>query len=135
MLHARDDGVRLILQDATRRVVVDDVKSFVGEDASGSFGILPGHDRLVSCLEIGLAKFRARGEDWQYLAVPGAVLQYRDQEIVISARRFVLEANYEEVCRALSDQLLAEETELHKVKSSLQRLEDELLRRLRYREP
>ena len=63
-----------MLRDSSSAKRIDGVVSFVGEDASGSFGILPGHARIMSILELGLARFRRADEPWQYLAMPGAVL-------------------------------------------------------------
>ena len=125
--------MRLRLQDATQEVVVEEVESFVGEDASGSFGILPSHDRFLTCLDFGMARYRVGGI-WAYLAVPGAVLRCDGEEIVISCRHFVTETDYSLIRQALEHRLMSEEQELRKVKGSLQRLEDELLKRLMSRE-
>jgi F-type H+-transporting ATPase subunit epsilon len=52
----------LKLQDATRSKEIAGVTSFVGEDSSGSFGILAGHTRMMTSLLIGLARFRVDEE-------------------------------------------------------------------------
>jgi F-type H+-transporting ATPase subunit epsilon len=54
----------LKLQDATRSEEIEQVTSFVGEDLSGSFGILAGHARMMASLVIGLARFRIREDNW-----------------------------------------------------------------------
>ena len=59
------------LYDATNELIVEDVSTFVGMDASGSFGIQANHDRFMTTLVFGLARFRQQSEDWQYLALPG----------------------------------------------------------------
>ena len=51
-------GFSLLLRDANRFEHIAGVTSFVGEDASGSFGILPGHGRMMTSLVVGLARFR-----------------------------------------------------------------------------
>ncbi len=40
---------------------IDDVSSFVGEDDSGSFGLLARHDRFMTVLDFGLARLPLAG--------------------------------------------------------------------------
>jgi F-type H+-transporting ATPase subunit epsilon len=97
----------LRLQDATRAEEITGVASFVGEDASGSFGILAGHTRMLTALIIGLARFRI-GDAWRYLAVPGAVLYFQDNVLTLSTRRYLLDDDYMRISQSLQQQLLAE---------------------------
>lgn len=120
----------LMLRDATSVTRIDQLASFVGEDASGSFGILPGHVRFMTCLEIGLARFRRLHEEWQYLAMPGAVLYFEDDVLNLSTRRYILDHDYQRITAALTERLLAEEESLREVKRNLKRLEQEVLKRL-----
>ncbi|MDP1519883.1 F0F1 ATP synthase subunit epsilon [Porticoccus litoralis] len=120
----------LVLQDATHNQQIDGVTSFVGEDSSGSFGILAGHDRLITALVIGLARFRVGDGDWQYLAVPGGILYFQDNVLTLSTRHYLLDNDYNRISQALQQQLLAEEEQLHAMKSSLHRMEEEVLKRL-----
>jgi F-type H+-transporting ATPase subunit epsilon len=120
----------LILQDATHTQRIEQVTSFVGEDATGSFGILAGHTRMMSSLVFGLARFRTRENAWQYLALPGAVLYFNDNELSLSTRRYLLDDDYERISIALHEQLLAEENELRELKKSLHHMEEEVLKRL-----
>ena len=120
----------LILQDATHTQRIEQVTSFVGEDATGSFGILAGHARMMTSLVFGLARFRTRENAWQYLALPGAVLYFNDNELSLSTRRYLLDDDYERISIALHEQLLAEENELRELKKSLHHMEEEVLRRL-----
>jgi F-type H+-transporting ATPase subunit epsilon len=114
----------LRLQDATHAEEIAGVTSFVGEDASGSFGILAGHTRMITALVIGLARFRIGTEAWRYLAVPGAVLYFRDNVLTL------LDDDYMRISQALQQQLLAEEEQLHTMKASLHRMEEAMLRHL-----
>ncbi|MGD8582648.1 MAG: F0F1 ATP synthase subunit epsilon, partial [Gammaproteobacteria bacterium] len=84
----------LKLQDATRSEEINDVTSFVGEDVSGSFGILAGHARMMTTLVTGLARFRIGENSWQYLALPGAVLYFHENVLTLSTRRYVLDNDY-----------------------------------------
>jgi F-type H+-transporting ATPase subunit epsilon len=120
----------LRLQDATRAEEITGVTSFVGEDASGSFGILPGHARMLTALVTGLARFRVGPASWQYLAVPGALLYFQDNMLTLGTRRYLLDADYTRISEALQQQLLAEEEKLHTMTTSLHRMEEAMLKHL-----
>jgi F-type H+-transporting ATPase subunit epsilon len=120
----------LVLNDATRSEEIAEVTSFVGEDASGSFGILAGHARMIATLIIGLARFRTGEDAWRYLAVPGAVLYFYDNRLTLNTRRYLLDDDYMRISQALQHQLLVEEENLHAMKVSLHRMEEEVLKRL-----
>jgi F-type H+-transporting ATPase subunit epsilon len=120
----------LRLHDATRSERIDRISSFVGEDASGSFGILAGHARFMTVLSFGLARYRSAGQPWQYLALPGAVLDFRNNELAIASRHYLCDDDYERISTRLAGQLLAEEEELHAMKQSLHRMEEEILKQL-----
>lgn len=123
-------GLVLHLESATQYERIERVESFIGEDASGSFGILPGHARLVTVLEFGLARYRVAGASWEYLAAPGAVVYCVDGDLHFSTRRYLRGRDYEQVYRALRAELREEEEALSALKRQLQRLEQELFRRL-----
>ena len=120
----------LFLQDATHTERIEQVTSFVGEDAAGSFGILAGHARMMTSLVFGLARFRTGENAWQYLALPGAVLYFNANELSLSTRRYLVDDDYERISTALHEQLLAEENELRELKKSLHHMEEEVLKRL-----
>lgn len=123
-------GFSLVLQDATGGEQIAGVSAFVGEDASGSFGILPGHARFMTTLVVGLARYRCGEQPWQYLALPGAVLYFSGEHLTLSTRRYLRDADYLRISAALQQQLLAEEENLRAVKESLRQMEEELLRRM-----
>lgn len=124
-------GFTLHLQSAARYERVDDVASFIGEDASGSFGILPGRARFMTVLEYGLARFRTSEGPWQYLACPGAVLNFVDDELFLNTRRYLRDDAYERIEALLTGQLAQEEANLEAVKDNLRQLEQALFQRLR----
>ena len=121
---------QLQLQDATRTERIPGVTSFVGEDRSGSFGILPGHTRLMASLNIGLARFRIGEGAWQYLAIPGGLLYFDANLLTLSTRHYLIDEDYSRISIAMQQQLLAEEARLHGMKASLHRMEEEMLRRM-----
>jgi F-type H+-transporting ATPase subunit epsilon len=123
-------GYMLEIQAAAQTLQVPRVISFIGEDASGSFGLQAGHARFMTILEFGLARFRTAEDDWQYLALPGALLDFSPAGLWIGARHFLLDRNYARISRLLQEQLRAEEQALQVTKTSLRRMEEELLRRL-----
>lgn len=136
MLHARQyagvtalSSFTLNLQDAFHHERFDRVESFVGEDGSGSFGILANHDRFMTSMSVGLSRFR-NNDDWRYIASPGALLYFVGNVLTISTRRFIVDDDYERISTTLQVQLLDEEKDLQAMRDNLQRMEDEMLKRL-----
>jgi F-type H+-transporting ATPase subunit epsilon len=120
----------LHLQDALHDQRVDDVACFVGVDPSGAFGLLPGHARFMTSLVFGLAHFRLGDGTREYLALPGALLYCVDNALYLSTRRCFRDPDYTRISDLLRSQLAAEERELTATHKSLERLEQEMLRRL-----
>ena len=120
----------LRLQDARRAEEFSAVRSFVGEDATGSFGILAGHARMATVLVVGLARFRTEAEPWRYVATPGALVYFRDNALMLSTRRYICDPDYTRISAALREELLVEEERLHATKESLRRMEEALLKRM-----
>lgn len=120
----------LKLFDATHEQRLTGVTSFVGEDASGSFGIQPNHARFMTTLVYGLARFRLGTEDWQYLALPGAVVYFNKNELMISTRHFLIDTDLERISTLLEQQLITEEENLLATRESLHRMEQAMLKRM-----
>ena len=123
-------GFTLHLYDANQSERIEGVISFVGEDASGSFGILPNHARFMTLLSFGLARFRNADGSWQHLALPGALLYFVDNAMHITTRRYLKDTDYGRISQMLTERMAAEERDLSAMKESLRRMEDELLRRM-----
>lgn len=120
----------LHLQSGTQYERIDDAVSFIAADESGSFGILAGHTRMMTSLATGLARFRTTGGAWQFLALPGAVLYFVDNELYVNTRRYLHDPDYKRVSMAWREELRADEEKLRAVTESMNRLEDEMLKRL-----
>jgi F-type H+-transporting ATPase subunit epsilon len=118
------------LQDATQYERIADVTSFVGQDASGSFGLMAGHARMVTVLAFGLARFRIGEQAWQYVAVPEAVLYFLENELWISTRRYLRDDDFDRISLRLDQELRVEEANLSTIKEGVRRLQEELFRRL-----
>lgn len=120
----------LHLQDATHYERIDQVVSFVGQDDSGLFGILGDHERMMTVLAFGLARYRTTDDRWHFLAVPRGLLYCVDNNLYLSARRYIRDDEYARISQALEEQLVEEETELRSIKESVHRLEEEMFKRL-----
>ena len=120
----------LNLFDATHEQRITGVTSFVGEDASGSFGIQPNHARFMTTLVFGLARFRLETDQWQYLALPGAVVYFNQNELTISTRHFLIDSDLERISALLEQQLITEEENLSATRESLHRMEQAMFKRM-----
>lgn len=124
------DGFDLHLQSSTQHEIIHNVVSFVGEDASGQFGILANHARMMTCLKIGLAWFRYENKEKEYLAFPGAVVYFIDNQLYISTRHYFRNTDYQAIHALIEKELHIEEENLLHIKESLHRLDEEILKRL-----
>ncbi|MDF2155770.1 F0F1 ATP synthase subunit epsilon [Vibrio sp. CAU 1672] len=120
----------LRLLDATRAEEFADVTSFVGEDESGSFGLLAGHTRFMTVLSAGIAKYRIQDGGWKYLAAPGGVLYFHRNTLTLSTYRYLQDDDYLSISQALEQQLLSEKQKLTSLKDSLHHMEEEVYKRL-----
>lgn len=120
----------LHLQSATQYERLDAVESFVGQDASGSFGILAGHTRAMTCLTFGLARFRGPDQPWRYLALPGAVLYFAGNQLYVNAPYYVFDADVRRIQSALAGELLRREQRRQGLRDRFARLEEQLRQRL-----
>jgi len=120
----------LNLYDSHHEQRITGVNSFVGVDASGSFGILSHHARFMTTLVFGLARFSMAEDSWQYLAVPGAVLYFNNNELTISTRQFLIDTDFERISGLLEQQLIIEEDKLRTTRESLELMEQAMLKRL-----
>lgn len=126
---------RVQLLAADRGQAIDGVASFVGEDTSGSFGLMAHHVRFMTVLSFGLARLRLADGVWQYLGLPGGLLYFIDNELRISTRRYVLGSDASAIAGTLAQEMLAEESALAKTRSKLRRLEAQMLERMAQLQP
>ena len=120
----------LNLYSANQSERIEGVESFVGEDTSGSFGLKARHQRFMTVLVFGLARYRCAGQPWQYLALPGGLAYFAGNELFIDTRRYIRDPDYNRISLALTDQLLKEEEVLVGLKKNLKRLEEAMLKQL-----
>ena len=124
------NGFLVSLHSATQSERLEQVASFVGEDASGSFGLMRGHARFVTSLVFGMARVRYLDGRREYLALPEAVAYFEGDVLTLSSRRYLRDADYSRISRRLRDELLQEETQLVEIKHSLEQMERAMLVRL-----
>lgn len=90
----------LRLQISTPRQVLielDDVVAFRGEDASGSFGLLGGHEDLLTVLQPTVLRWRRVSGEQGCCAVQGGVLSLSGQQLRIACRDGHVGARLEEL--------------------------------------
>ena len=80
----------------------DDVRQVRAEDATGAFGIRPGHTELVTKLAVSVLSWRdGQGRD-HHAAIRGGVLLVRDgQQIDVATREAVVSDNLDELSHAV----------------------------------
>jgi F-type H+-transporting ATPase subunit epsilon len=85
-------GLRLtIATPASLLVDLDDVCSVRAEDASGAFGVLPGHADLLTVLPPSVVRWTREGEAQRYCALSGGVLTVSGgKRVAIACRRGAL---------------------------------------------
>ena len=108
----------LHVQSATQYQCVEDITSFVAMDESGSFGMQAHHARMITVLDYGLARYQRANGDRCYIALPGGILYFTNNNLYISTRRFLLDADYQRISAGLIEQLLKEEEALREIKWS-----------------
>ncbi|KPK40216.1 MAG: hypothetical protein AMJ69_03110 [Gammaproteobacteria bacterium SG8_47] len=120
----------LSLRDSDQVRTIEDAVSFVGEDSSGSFGLMAKHTPYMTALSFGLARVRTADDKTHYLAVSGGVLDFVNNVLTIVALRIIVDDDYDRISHTLEQVLAAESENLRSVRHSVHALEDQLLRRL-----
>lgn len=123
-------GFTLLLSDARSSARFEQVAHFIGADETGSFGILPRHAECVAVLRYGLARFAGADGQWQYLALPGAVLHFHADTLHLMAERYFLGTERAALVAQMTAALQAEDSELRSMRATLDDIERTLLRRL-----
>ena len=108
----------------------DQVKQFIGADNSGSFGLLAGHAKMVAVLRYGLARFVDASGKWQYLSLPGGVLNFSNNELTLVTVRYFLGEDRTSICQLLADEMVAVDSDIHHSHATLVEIEHALIRRL-----
>lgn len=120
----------VLLHSSTSSERLGHVVSFVGEDSSGSFGILGGHARMITFLNFGLARLRYANGEVEYIALPGGLIYFLNDELRIATRQYFRSGDYDQMLNVLDTQLSIEEENLRGIRESLRRLDESILKRI-----
>ncbi len=120
----------LQLLDPTQTQCIDNLQSFIAEDASGSFGLLPRHTRFITVLPPGLARYQTQDDTWHYIALSSATLYFADNTLRLSGQRFLLCDDIETIEQVLRETINLEQQNLGNLSHNVRRVEEEMFRRL-----
>jgi len=109
----------------------ENVQSFVGEDASGYFGLQAGHIDFMTMLVFGMARFRLANEQWQYLALPSGLASFQANELTISTRYFLIDTDFDKISKLLEQRALKEQETMRSTRESLQCMELMVFKKIR----
>ena len=122
------------LQVTTPLAVVveeDGVLTLKAEDASGSFGIQPGHAEFLTCLEIGVVTWQGVSGPRHFCAVHGGVLSVNaSRDIAIATREAVLSEDLATLETAVLAKFRADAEIERKERVDSTRLHLEVIRRI-----
>jgi F-type H+-transporting ATPase subunit epsilon len=117
---------------APHRVVArSSVVDLQAADASGRFGIRPGHEDFLTVLVPCVLRYRAPDGTESFAAVDGGVLLVEDGRISIVTRDAVVAGRLEDVADSAAAMLAAREQKERAARSGFAELETSLLRELR----
>lgn len=120
----------IFLQSSTQFEKIQDVMSFVGEDSSGQFGLLVNHARIMTCLCFGICYFRYENDKIDYLALPGGILYFINNQLLISTTYYLRSQDYQLLELAIDNELRVAEENISSIKESLQHLDEAFLKHL-----
>jgi F-type H+-transporting ATPase subunit epsilon len=120
----------LTLIDTAEKTRIEKVRQFIAADDDGSFGMLAGHAHTVALLRYGLSRFIDDQGIWRYLAMPGAVLRFADNQLTITTARYFLGDDPDAICAELEAALQQTDSEVHRSRAALTEIEHSLLKRL-----
>jgi F-type H+-transporting ATPase subunit epsilon len=124
-------SLRLEIRVPEEVVLQADVVSLQAGDATGRFGLRPGHEPFVTVLSPGLIICRAiDGREW-YVAADGGVLLLEDDLVSVVTREAVVADRLDAVADAAAAMVTARQEEEHQAGVTAEQLTAMLLRELR----
>ena len=126
------DGLHLVLS-SLGQVVVDatGVRSLRAEDASGGFGLWPGHADFLTVLGVGVLSWQDREEAWHHCAVRRGVLTLRrGAELLIATREAIPGDDLDRLEHGVLDQLSQRQEAEDASRRQVRQLEVRTLREL-----
>jgi F-type H+-transporting ATPase subunit epsilon len=104
------------------------------EDASGQFGLWPGHEAFLTVLVPGVLTFRGEDGADRYVAVDGGLLRVEGRQVMVVTRDAVAADRLEDVAEAAAAMLDERRREERTARAEFAELEASLLRHLRLAE-
>ena len=121
---------RLRLISPTRLEQIDEIVSFVGRDASGSFGILANAFRRITALSFGVATLRKRTDQLNTWLFPGGFFISWRMSSGLQPPALFAARRWKKSLRRWIGIVRMEEENIREIKQSLHHLDEEILRRL-----
>jgi F-type H+-transporting ATPase subunit epsilon len=107
------------------------VAALQAADASGRFGIWPGHENFLTVLVPCVLRYRAEDGHESFAAVDGGVLLLEDGRISVTTRDAVVAERLDEVADKAAAMLDARKDKEQAARTGFAELETSLLRELR----
>lgn len=120
----------LILFDSSQVQHFDAVTQCIAADATGSFGILAGHERLVAVLRYGLLRFSNGTGTWHYAALPGGVLRFANNHLSVITSRYFTGDDAQVLVTQLEAEMAREDSDVSNARATLAQIEQTLMQRL-----
>jgi len=121
--------LEILVPDGT--VVRTRTTSVQATDASGRFGLLPGHQAFLTLLAPCVLVFREEDGRERYAAADGGVLRLEGEQVSVVTREAVVADRLEEVADAAAAMLRARQAEERTARAEFAELQFSLLRELR----
>lgn len=106
------------------------VRCFVAADASGSFGLLAGHEPMVAALRYGLARFEDAEGIWRYAALPGGILRFAADRLTVTTVHYFLGTERGTLLERLAAEMARADSDIARSRATLAEIEHSLVRRL-----
>jgi len=107
------------------------IRSLQAGDASGRFGLWPGHESFVTVLEPCIVVYRDETDHEQFAAVDGGVLVVEDNVVSIACREAVVADKLEEVADRANAMLRQRRLEERTARGDFAELQSTLMRQLK----
>lgn len=121
-----------LLIATSQQILVDcaDVVSLRGEDASGGFGLLPGHVDYLTVLEPTVLRWRRASGERGYCAVRGGVLSLSGGELRIACREGIVGERLDELAARVQEAREAQRDSARRARVEHLRLHTRAVRQL-----
>lgn len=112
-------------------VQLQNIRSFIGRDQSGSFAILAGRRDFLTVLEYGVCTINDVEDRPCYFGLAGGVLSFKYGKLNIVTSFFIQSYKLQELDRIFKNAIAKEQTRIEKISGHIRKLDNELIRRIR----